>query len=250
MLASFTNTVKISRAGRTREVFNVIELVFRSTSLTSPSMNLLVCALGVFAILLTSLAAQTPDPIGERFQVKPVPIAEEVRAVDPRTESYLLTPRDTVRITVFGEDDLSTTTKIGKDFAVAMPLVGLVKIGGQTVREAAKTIETKLHEYLVKPEVSVSILDYSKRRFTILGQVGKPGTFDLPDESAIDLLEAIGMAGGYTRLANPSKITLKRLLNGQEKIYKLDGKSMLNNQATERFQVLPGDSIIVGERIF
>ncbi|MBC7838344.1 MAG: polysaccharide biosynthesis/export family protein, partial [Nitrospiraceae bacterium] len=211
-------------------------------------MNRFLCFLGASAALLTGALAQIEEPNGGRLKVKPIPVAEEVRTADPRTESYLLTPHDTVRITVFGEDDLSTTAKIGKDFAVALPLVGLVKIGGQTVRQAATTLETKLRKYLVKPHVAVAIVDYSKRRFTILGQIGKPGIVELPDESSIDLIEAIGMAGGYTRLANPSKITLKRLVNGQERIFKLDGKTMLNNQATERFEVLPGDSIIVGER--
>ena len=165
-------------------------------------------------------------------------------------ESYRLAAQDSVRITVFGEEDLSTTARVGRDLSIAMPLIGLVKIGGQTVRDAAGTIESRLREYLIKPQVAVAIIDYSKRRFTILGQVNRPGTLDLPDENSIDLMEAIGMAGGYSRIANPSKITIKRSTNGEQTIYKIDGKDMLNKEATERFQVMPGDTILVGERIF
>jgi polysaccharide export outer membrane protein len=169
---------------------------------------------------------------------------------ETQSPTYRLAANDTVEITVFGEDDLNTTARIGKDGAVTMPLVGLVKIGGQSVREAAVTLEGRLRQYLVKPQVAVNILAYSKRRITILGQVNRPGTFDLPDEASIDLLEAIGMAGGYTRLANPSRITLKRMVKGRETLYKLDAKQMLDKEAGERVTVLPGDTIIVAERIF
>lgn len=167
-----------------------------------------------------------------------------------QSPGYRLATNDTVEITVFGEDDLSTTARIGKDGAVMVPLVGLVKIGGQTIREAAQTLEGRLRKYLVTPQVALTIRTYSKRRFTILGQVNRPGTFDLPDEASIDLLEAIGMAGGYTRLANPSKVTLKRLVKGRETLYKLDAKSMVDKEAGERVIVEPGDTIIVAERIF
>jgi protein involved in polysaccharide export with SLBB domain len=204
----------------------------------------------VACCVLLLLAFLGSGPVHSQSPAEKTEPAERVRPTEARSESYLLTPHDTVRIIVFGEEEFNTTAKIGRDDAIAMPLIGLVKIGGQTVREASRTVETRLRKYLVKPQVSVAIMDYSKRRFTILGQVGKPGIIELPDETSIDLNEAVGMAGGYTRLANPSKITLKRLVNGQEKIFKLDGKRMLDNQATERFQVLPGDSIIVGERLF
>ena len=65
-------------------------------------------------------------------------------------------------------------------------------------------------DYLVNPHVNVNVTEYSKRRITILGQVQKPGSYDMPDREAVTLLQAIGMAGGYTRIADPSKITFKR----------------------------------------
>ncbi len=212
------------------------------------------------ALLLTSLPARSvePEPV-ERLDTREAeaprlrvrnPRAAAAETAEVQTPGYRLATNDTLDITVFGEEDLSTTARVGKDGAVAIPLVGLVKIGGQTVREAAVTIEGRLREYLIKPQVALTILTYSKRRFTILGSVSRPGTYDLPDEATIDLLEAIGMAGGYTRIANPSKVTLKRLVQGREMLLKLDARSMVDKQAGERVQVLPGDTIIVAERLF
>jgi protein involved in polysaccharide export with SLBB domain len=72
----------------------------------------------------------------------------------------------------------------------------------------------------------------------------------MPDESLVDLLEAVGMAGGYTKLANPAKITVKRITDGRESIIKIDGKRMLKDPSIADFEVMPGDTIVVGEAIF
>lgn len=184
--------------------------------------------------ILFSLAVLAGTAVHAADTGKPAPQASE-------SGGYRLAANDAVRVTVFGEEDMSTTARIGKDGAINMPLVGLVKLSGQTVRDAARTMEARLREYLVKPQVAIAIVDYSKRRFTILGQVNKPGTYEIPDESSVSLLEAVGMAGGYSRIANPKNITRKRVVNGQE-------KTTEHNATKERFQVLPGDTIVVGER--
>jgi len=164
--------------------------------------------------------------------------------------NYKLEAKDTVHIKVFHEDDLEMTARIDKDGNISFPLLGTAKIGGQTVQEATATMETLLREYLKHPQVSLDIVSYSKQRFTILGQVNKPGSIDMPDETQVDLLEAIGMAGGYTKIANPSKIRVKRIVDGKETIINLDAKKMLNDKNAFSFQVLPGDTIMVGEAIF
>lgn len=168
------------------------------------------------------------------------------------SNNYRMRARDTVHIRVFQEDDLEITDRIDKDGNIAFPLLGKAKIGGETVQEATATMESLLQEYLIKPQVSLEIVSYSKQHFTILGQINKPGTFDMPDESSVNLLEAIGMAGGYTKIANPGKITVRRILDGKESIISVDGKRLLKQKYASEpiFQVMPGDTIVVGEAIF
>lgn len=166
--------------------------------------------------------------------------------------NYRLRARDAVHIRVFQEDDLEITDRIDKDGNIAFPLLGKARIGGETVQEATATMESLLQEYLIKPQVSLEIVSYSKQHFTILGQINKPGTFDMPDESSVNLLEAIGMAGGYTKIANPSKIVVRRMVDGNESIINVDGKRLLKQKYASEpiFQVMPGDTIVVGEAIF
>ena len=161
--------------------------------------------------------------------------------------NYRLLPHDTVHIRVFHEDDLETTARIDRDGNIPFPLLGTAKIGGETIREATDTMTRLLRTYLVRPQVSLDVVEYSKQRFTILGEVNKPGTFDMPDESSIDLIEAIGMAGGYTKLANPSHITVKRIIDGKESVFKADAKRIIKDPTDPTFQVLPGDIINVGQ---
>jgi len=126
-----------------------------------------------------------------------------------------------------------------------------VRVGGKSAQEAARTIRELLAKsYLVNPQVSVTVKEYSKRRFTVLGEVQKPGAYELPDQDSIGLLEAIGMAGGYTRIAEPAKITLKRTVNGIETVIRLNAKSMAKDGETRSINIRPGDVITVGERLF
>ena len=118
---------------------------------------------------------------------------------------------DNVEIRVFREDELTTRGQLSADGTISMPLIGSVRIVGLTTDQAAAAITRKLADgYLVKPEVSVSIEARIRKTVTILGQAQRPGVFELPAHRQLTLVEAIGMAGGATRIANVRKISLKR----------------------------------------
>ena len=171
--------------------------------------------------------------------------------VDERASGYILAPNDLVDIKVFQEDDLESKVRISKEGTITFPLVGILHIGGKTPQEAARVVRDALAKgYLVNPQVTVNVLSYTKYRVTVLGQVQKPGTYDFPDREKLSLLEAIGLAGGYTRGANPSKVIVKRVVNGKESVYQLNAKNMASQGATKGFEVLPGDVITVAESMF
>ncbi len=118
---------------------------------------------------------------------------------------------DHVEIRVFREDELTTRGQLSADGTITMPLIGAVRIVGLTTDQAAALVRKKLADgYLVKPEVSVSIEERIRRTVTVLGQTQRPGVFELPANRKLTLVEAVGMAGGLTRIANAKKITLKR----------------------------------------
>jgi polysaccharide export outer membrane protein len=164
---------------------------------------------------------------------------------------YVLVPNDVVAVKVFDEADLDTTARISEEGTISMPLIGAVSVRGKTAEQAAQTIRARLAErFLVNPQVTVMVIEATKRLFTVLGQVQRPGTYRFPDRSSLNLIQAIGMAGGYTRLADPSRVTLKRIVNRQEKVFKLDAKAMQRDEASKNFEIQPGDIIEVRERFF
>jgi polysaccharide export outer membrane protein len=155
-----------------------------------------------------------------------------------------------LRVKVFQEDDLTTELRLGKDGSATFPLLGVINLGGKTVEEAAASIRALLgKDYLVNPQVTLTVTEYAKRRFTVLGQVQKPGSYDIPSEESVTLLQAIAMAGGFSRLAVQSKVTVTRTVGGK-KTLTVDLKSAANDPGTKPFEILADDTIFVAERVF
>ena len=165
---------------------------------------------------------------------------------------YVLSPTDQVAVEVFGEDDLRTSGRLNPEGNLSVPLLGSIHLAGLTLTQAvSKLTELYSRDYLVNPKINVTLLSYAKRRFSILGQVNRPGSIDMPDSSpeGIDLLEAIAMAGGYTRIAAPERITVRRHNANGDQILKVNAKRLAKGKGGG-FLVEPGDTITVGESIF
>ena len=130
-------------------------------------------------------------------------------------------------------------------------LIGEIALTGQSVQQATRAIHDRLQaRFLVNPQVSIAVLELAKQLFTVLGQVQRPGTYRLPEQRDLNLLQVIGIAGGYTRLADPARIVVQRRLDGSEKIIRLDGKRLAKGESVEPFSIRTGDVITVGERLF
>jgi len=151
---------------------------------------------------------------------------------------YVLGSGDQLKITVFGETDLSGQYEIDGSGIVAFPLVGEVKAAGGTARDLEKRIKTKLSDgYLKNPTVSIEVLTY--RPFFILGEVKRPGSY--PYKNGLNLLNAVALAGGYTYRAKSSVWVVTR-----------SGDSKYNEREVTdgAFRIRPGDTIVIPERFF
>ncbi len=158
---------------------------------------------------------------------------------------------DNVEIRVFREDDLTTRGQLSGEGTISMPLIGSVRLEGLTTDQAAAAITRKLADgYLVKPEVSVSIEARIRKTVTVLGQAQRPGVFELPAHRQLTLVEAIGMAGGVTRIANSKKITLKRAGGSGEGGVSIVNLSDITKGEGKDIPLRDGDVITIPESLF
>lgn len=164
--------------------------------------------------------------------------------------NHRLAPGDTVDVKVFQEPDLDAKVTLSKDGRASLPLVGEVMLARLTTTQAASAIAERYKDgYLKNPRVVVSIAEYARTRFTILGAVNKPGSYFFPSGERLTLLQVIGMAGGYTRAANPSKVTIQRGGN-RARVIEVDAKKLARSSGAAGVWIEPDDIITVAESIF
>ena len=124
-------------------------------------------------------------------------------------EEYRLGAGDILTIGVWGYADLQARDLVVRpDGKIAFPLVGEVQAAGISSAELTGILTTGLSEYVKDPKVTVNIDKFHTTRVYVLGMVAKPGLYEL--EKQHNLLDAIGMAGSYTREAAKKKVTIIR----------------------------------------
>ena len=168
-----------------------------------------------------------------------------------RPEDYTLSVNDLLDFRIFQEPDFDAVIRIAGDGTAIFPMIGKVHIAGQTVGNATELLRQRyMSGYLTNPQVNLTVRTYARKLFTILGQVQRPGTYPIEGSESVSLLQAIGMAGGYTRIANPSRVVLKRREGDRENVYEFNAKKMARTGADSSFRIMPGDVITVSESIF
>jgi protein involved in polysaccharide export with SLBB domain len=150
---------------------------------------------------------------------------------------YRLGANDVIKVQVFGEEALSTETKVSGDGKIALPLLGVLEIQGLTVKQTEDLITSHLADgFLKHPRVSIYITRY--RNFFVSGEIKSPGGY--PYEEGLTVLKAVTLAGGFTDKAAPGRIKIKRLKEKEE----------LTISASLKDPVYPDDVIIVPESFF
>ncbi len=168
-----------------------------------------------------------------------------------KNDNYILQPGDLVDIKVFMESDMDRVLRISSNGTVTYPLIGNVEISGVSLCEAEQKIADKLKYYIKNPQVSMLIKEYSNKTIYVLGQVKKPSAIIMPPEKSLTVLEAISSVGGFTDIANTSKVKILRMENGKQKSMDVDITS-ITKQGNKSLDVTlqPGDVLFVPQSIF
>ena len=141
--------------------------------------------------VLVTLVALSGVAQAQASVTPPVPASALV------SKDYALGPGDTIRITVYQNQDLTLETRINDDGSISYPLLGSVKLTGLTVIEAEKAIVNGLKSgnFIKQPQVSILLITAASNQVSVLGMVNKPGRYPVI-ASNNKLTEIMGMAGG------------------------------------------------------
>ena len=153
-------------------------------------------------------------------------------------DSNKLGPNDRLRITVFGQPTLTGEYTLDGNGVLAFPLIGNVPANGVTTSQLQQAIAAKLKpDYMLNPNVSAEVI--TRRPFYVIGEVQKPGSY--PYVSDITAVNAIAMAGGFTRRARKNDFYIRRLDK--------DGR-VVRIEANAGTVLQAGDTLEVRERLF
>ena len=158
---------------------------------------------------------------------------------------YIIGPEDILAINVWKEPDISRSVPVRSDGAISLPLVGEIEAGGKTTVQLEQEITVKLRTYISEPVVAVMVQEMRSKRFNVLGQVAKPGSYLLTSNTTV--LDAIALAGGFRDFAKQKSIyVLRKNPDGSETRLPFNYKDAVKGKNVEQnVKLLPRDSVVV-----
>jgi polysaccharide export outer membrane protein len=169
---------------------------------------------------------------------------EELTAVDPAKEIYLVRPGDILLVDVYGEPSLSGERAVREDGQLSIKFIGDVRVEGLTLEKTAKKIEQELSRFIPATTVSVNLSRSAPIKYYLAGKFMQPG--EKRSDGRINLLQAIATGGQFQPFANESAITLIRRTNEGELRYVLDYNRVLTGKDPNP-ELKDGDLITVGQ---
>lgn len=180
-------------------------------------------AAGVLVVLLLSAAAAAPPGLAQN--------------------PYVLGPDDVIEVHVYGSEEISRVITVRPDGMISLPMVGEVRAAGLTPEQLRDRLAPLYAAYIKNPLVAVIVREFRRVRVAVLGQVAKPGVYELRQGSGV--LDALAAAGGLTDAAGLGQARLTRA-QGPEMLIDLD-RLLLRGETALNHRVESGDTLVVPE---
>jgi polysaccharide export outer membrane protein len=186
--------------------------------------------LALVAALLTACASAPPFDF-----------AAERRA----TRTYSIGPGDVLQVRAWKNEALSQRVTVRPDGFVTLPLLGDVPAGGRTADAIAKDVaERAARFYTEPPMVAIEVAELHSYRVYVLGEVGRPGEYT--PRAQITILQAIALAGGFTRFAAPGHVVVvRRDAQGERRIPFAFGRVVDDGELAQDLPLEPNDTVVV-----
>jgi polysaccharide export outer membrane protein len=163
----------------------------------------------------------------------------------PDNNSFIIGNDDVLAVNVWKEPDLTRSVQVRSDGMISLPLVGELKASGKTPLQLEQDITVKLLNYIAKPAVTVIVAQVNSKKFNILGQVAKPGSYSLAMASTV--MDAIATAGGLRDFAKQKTIyVLRQTPGGGESRIPFNYKDFIRGKDLgQNIKLEPHDTIVV-----
>ena len=163
-------------------------------------------------------------------------------------QEYTIGSRDVLSIAVWGQGDLSRDYTVDPDGFVPFPLIGRVKAAGLTPKELAAQLTDLLgKDYLVNPQIIVSVKEYLSQKVQVLGAAEKPGVYYLTGPTT--LLEVLSRAGGFASTAGKQVLLVRNqgTSDGAGTVMRLSLEKIQAGDSSENAPVQSQDIVIVSK---
>ena len=198
--------------------------------------------------ILSALTISCPGFVSAQSQPAPAPAKPEPTPAPGavpgavRDYEYKIGPEDVLNISVWKNDALSRALPVRPDGMISLPLLNDVQAAGLTPMELRDVLIKKLVEYIPAPEVSVMVTDVKSFKVAVIGEVGKPGRFELKSRTTV--LDLLAEVGGFNQFAARCRIAILRPEGKKfNRIPFNYNKAIAGEQ--ENFYLQPGDIILV-----
>ncbi len=185
------------------------------------------------------------EPVGvPKAETEPGAPADKLDSILP-DQDYVIGPQDLLTIDVWHEPELSQSVPVRPDGKISLPLIGDMEVSGLTPRTLQARLAKELDAYIHKPQVTVIVREVNSRKFYIIGQIERPGTYPL--SAHMTVLDALATGGGFRDFAKVQQIYLLRLRpDGSRNRLHFDYKSAVNGKASYRdIELQIGDTLVV-----
>jgi polysaccharide export outer membrane protein len=193
--------------------------------------NILLAVAFMFFAGAFTTAQQAPANTPSSYQVNPA--------------EYVIGADDVLAINVWKETEISRTVQVRPDGKISLPLAGEIQAAGLQPLQLQQQIADKLKSFISDPEVTVIVQEVRSKKFNVIGEVQRPGTYALSNSSTV--LDAIALAGGFKDFAKQTKIYVLRVQpNGSRTRIPFNYKKVVKGRhMEENVPLQSGDTIVV-----
>jgi polysaccharide export outer membrane protein len=160
----------------------------------------------------------------------------------PPTE-YRIGREDVLEIVVWHEPELTRVMPVRPDGFIALPLAGEIEAAGKTPAELKAEVTKVLTPYVKDASVAVLVREINGPRFSVMGEVAKPGTYPL--RGTLSVTQGLATAGGLGEFAGDQVVWLRQRPDGTSERVKLSVKQLVQGEAEGALWLGPGDVLYV-----